>query len=115
MLIPLFPLLDQSLCQQSRSIQSRPVRHLVACKNCGQSILGVRYQCSDCSDYNLCAGCEGLPIPVHPTKHTMLKIRTAEPSVLRMSSVQGFGNLLGGQVQTLKAKQSRNLLRKPRF
>jgi len=28
-----------------------------------------------CNDFDLCASCEALPIPVHPTTHAMLKIR----------------------------------------
>ena len=29
----------------------------------------------DCNDFDLCANCEALPIPVHPTSHAVLKIR----------------------------------------
>lgn len=38
-----------------------------------------------CYDFDLCENCEALPIPVHPTNHPMLKIRTPDvviPTVL---------------------------------
>lgn len=52
-------------------------RH-VRCDGCQREpIVGVRYRCmhSSCADYDLCADCEALPIPVHPHDHPLLKIR----------------------------------------
>ncbi len=55
---------------------SLPV-HRAGCNGCGNVILGVRYKCMHpgCKDFDLCANCEALPIPVHPIAHAMLKIR----------------------------------------
>ncbi|KAI9462409.1 hypothetical protein BJY52DRAFT_1116259 [Lactarius psammicola] len=55
---------------------SLPV-HRAGCNGCGRVILGVRYKCMHpgCKDFDLCATCEALPIPVHPIAHAMLKIR----------------------------------------
>ena len=52
-------------------------RH-VRCDGCQREpIVGVRYRCMhpSCADYDLCADCEALPIPVHPHDHPLLKIR----------------------------------------
>jgi next to BRCA1 gene 1 protein len=41
----------------------------------------------DCPDFDLCAMCEAHPIPVHPPKHPMLKMKTADtvvPTVYRV-------------------------------
>lgn len=40
-----------------------------------------------CPDFDLCAGCEALPIPQHPGNHPLLKMRTSEtviPTVYRV-------------------------------
>lgn len=54
-----------------------PPNHRANCSDCGKVISGIRYKCMHpaCNDFDLCASCEALPIPVHPTSHTMLKIR----------------------------------------
>ena len=55
--------------------------HCAGCNSCGNVIRGTRYKCMhpSCKDFDLCANCEALPIPVHPIAHAMLKIR--QPSV----------------------------------
>lgn len=35
----------------------------------------------DCPDYDLCEGCEALPLPVHPRNHPMLKIRLSDVAI----------------------------------
>jgi next-to-BRCA1 protein 1 len=54
-----------------------PPIHRAICSDCGKVISDIRYKCMHpaCDDFDLCANCEALPIPVHPTSHTMLKIR----------------------------------------
>jgi next-to-BRCA1 protein 1 len=51
--------------------------HRAGCNSCGSVIRGTRYKCMhpSCKDFDLCANCEALPIPVHPIAHAMLKIR----------------------------------------
>ena len=56
---------------------SRLPAHSADCNECGKMIFGIRYKCMypGCDDFDLCANCEALPIPIHPTNHVMLKIR----------------------------------------
>ncbi|KAI9445054.1 hypothetical protein H4582DRAFT_2181459 [Lactarius indigo] len=51
--------------------------HRAGCNGCGKVIQGIRYKCMHpgCKDFDLCANCEALPIPIHPVAHAMLKIR----------------------------------------
>jgi ubiquitin-protein ligase len=47
--------------------------HLVACNHCGSpSIVGVRYKCCQCENFNLCELCE--PKATHLPMHLFLKI-----------------------------------------
>ena len=48
----------------------------------------------DCKDFDLCANCEALPIPVHPIAHAMLKIR--QPGIY-IPEVKRYG-MEGGSI-----------------
>lgn len=63
---------------QSRSLPARLEVHHVICDNCKKPVIGVRYKCAECPKYDHCAGCEALPISVHPPAHVMLKIKSRE-------------------------------------
>ena len=65
-------------------------KHRAMCDapGCRKTIHGVRYKCMhpSCKDFDLCADCEALPIPVHPNDHALLKIKTPRtiiPQILR--------------------------------
>jgi len=49
----------------------------VVCDGCGGGISGIRYKCSTCPDYDLCAACEAKP-GVHDPSHLFLKIAKAQ-------------------------------------
>jgi len=53
----------------------------VVCDGCGSNVVGVRYKCNNCPDYDLCQTCEAKG-GVHDPSHVFLKI--AKP-------VQHFG------------------------
>ncbi|CAO3616804.1 unnamed protein product [Cunninghamella echinulata] len=45
----------------------------VVCDHCGGTIVGIRYKCGHCLDYDLCEVCE--PLLLHDQQHVFLKIR----------------------------------------
>lgn len=51
-------------------------RHAALCDRCRQSIVGVRYKCSACADYDLCAACfrHNIIDKQHPESHLFLTI-----------------------------------------
>jgi len=71
-----------------------PPVHPAGCNGCGKIIQGIRYKCMhpSCKDFDLCANCEALPIPVHPTAHAMLKIR--QPGIY-IPTVKRYGTESG--------------------
>jgi len=43
-----------------------PFRHPANCDNCHTQIVGDRYKCNDCLDYDLCINCIGFSSGIHP-------------------------------------------------
>jgi hypothetical protein len=73
-----------------RQSRKNIAKHRAMCDapGCSKTIHGVRYKCMhpSCKDFDLCADCEALPIPVHPIDHPLLKIKTPKtiiPQILR--------------------------------
>lgn len=54
---------------------SSNVRHYAICDSCNAPIVGIRYKCSTCPDYDLCEVCEA-KTGVHDPSHLFLKLRT---------------------------------------
>jgi len=50
--------------------------HRATCDSCNKNIVGIRYKCSVCPDYDLCSVCEELNTQkeTHPQNHYFLKI-----------------------------------------
>ena len=61
--------------QQQQHKPQQEVKHIgITCSNCKQpNIVGIRYKCIKCNNYNLCETCENLCI--HDIHHILLKIR----------------------------------------
>ncbi|KAG0148745.1 hypothetical protein CROQUDRAFT_654595 [Cronartium quercuum f. sp. fusiforme G11] len=45
----------------------------VSCNHCGSSVVGPRFKCTLCADYDLCHLCFALPRPPHPLSHPMTR------------------------------------------
>ncbi|KAL3854811.1 hypothetical protein ACJMK2_014057 [Sinanodonta woodiana] len=46
----------------------------VICDNCNKTIIGARYKCGNCLDYDLCEECEAMN-GIHDEEHVFIKIR----------------------------------------
>jgi hypothetical protein len=57
------------------------VRHAATCDGCNTPIVGVRFKCVNCADYDLCAQCEARNVDgaVHERTHAFLKLPFAVP------------------------------------
>jgi hypothetical protein len=55
-------------------------RHHAICDACDSPIVGIRYKCASCSDYDLCQTCEPSKDSVHP-QHVFLKIEHANMTI----------------------------------
>lgn len=78
-----------------RNAVTNTATHYATCDSCRKTIRGVRYKCMhpSCPDFDLCQNCEALPIPVHPSIHPLLKMKTPDtviPTVYRV----GMTNLI---------------------
>ncbi|XP_029430110.1 next to BRCA1 gene 1 protein isoform X2 [Rhinatrema bivittatum] len=67
-------LLASVQASDSQSMQSGPYDWLLACSNCQNPVIGIRYQCSVCPTYNICEACEA-EVYTHDSNHSFLKLR----------------------------------------
>eukprot|EP00026_Physarum_polycephalum_P005779 Phypoly_transcript_05817.p1 GENE.Phypoly_transcript_05817~~Phypoly_transcript_05817.p1 ORF type:complete len:560 (-),score=133.88 Phypoly_transcript_05817:71-1750(-) len=63
----------------------------VTCDGCQGSVVGIRYKCSVCWDYDLCESCEAKGAAVHDISHPLIKIATPVPRARRGGRCHGAG------------------------
>ena len=75
------------------------VHPLVTCDGCEGNVVGSRFKCSVCPDYDLCSSCEGKGIHA---QHNLLRIRNPGPSPFTppcppwfMPWMHGRGGMMG--------------------
>jgi hypothetical protein len=54
---------------------------MVACDGCDRPIVGIRYKCGYCPDYDLCSTCERRGAEVHDPSHILLKMALPCPEM----------------------------------
>jgi hypothetical protein len=65
--------LSGGACQEQNSQKPNVVHHGITCDGCSVSpVVGVRYKCSECPDYDLCQDCEAKDVHNH---HVFLKLK----------------------------------------
>jgi hypothetical protein len=86
-------------CQSSSvasSSSSCGVRHNAICDHCDKPIVGYRYKCTTCPNYDLCEACEAKPREgVHPVNHVFLKLDRLLPGYLEHRTL--VPGLAGGE------------------
>lgn len=71
------PLLPMSFAATQAGVGSR-VNHNIECDYCGQNIVGPRYQCANCDDFNMCEKCTVKGVD-HFADHVFLVLRENTP------------------------------------
>merc|ERR1739847_13135 len=69
---------------------NEPVVHRAICDACEQTIVGIRFKCAACPDYDLCEKCHPNAPSLHAPNHPFLVITESEPAPQR------FGRCGGG-------------------
>jgi len=64
---------EKKACSQKSETEGK-FEHPAVCDACSQRIVGIRYKCSNCDDYDLCEKCEVNSQKVHPEDHVFLKM-----------------------------------------
>ncbi|KAK9459366.1 uncharacterized protein V1516DRAFT_512607 [Lipomyces oligophaga] len=76
-----------------------------SCVNATSCIVGVRYKCAICPDFDLCESCEALPLNTHNITHPMIKMRTPIRGISVEALVGKDGEEIKEEVQIEVEKQ----------
>lgn len=70
------PVLDESSTDSKDPTSSHPIYYHegIVCDFCERSVVGVRYKCCNCANYDLCEECEAIH-GVHDSDHVFIKLR----------------------------------------
>lgn len=87
-----FSVIDEA--RESVEAEFGPVHANVTCDGCGQEgIIGTRYKCTVCPDFDLCENCE----PEHDRSHPMIKINQPLAPTQSKAGLWEFMKAAGGR------------------
>jgi len=96
---------EEDIIENSDINQDVFVDHEAYCDHCDADIYGVRYKCSNCSNFDLCETCETLwnsDFSIHDVSHVFLKIYTPLPELYTCS------RLVKHNLYDIEAKDNNN-------
>ncbi|XP_068751371.1 next to BRCA1 gene 1 protein-like isoform X1 [Montipora capricornis] len=98
--------LDEESPEQipGKSTIARVVHKGIVCAECSQAVIGIRYKCCFCADYDLCEDCEAKE-GIHHPDHFFAKLRNHIP---------GIGRKNGEMVPVLKEFVYRTVMKEER-
>jgi len=67
-----------STSSYSSSFSSKKPLHSAKCDGCGDAIVGIRYKCVQCDNFDLCELCEEAVAGQHNEEHVFIKIKQPE-------------------------------------
>ena len=72
--VPTSVSVDASWLPRSAPHNGAALHSHIKCDGCRGAIVGIRYKCANCADYDLCASCEAADVH-QETGHLFLKVR----------------------------------------
>ncbi|KAF7721705.1 Next to BRCA1 protein 1 protein [Apophysomyces ossiformis] len=94
----------------------RVVHRNVVCDRCDRPIVGIRYKCGHCEDYDVCESCENTVLSFHNPKHIFLKVRfpvtfnTGAARTILPPVERDFGEPVPAQTSSLNEEITRDSL-----
>ena len=85
--------------------EEEKVLHRALCDNCEKIIMGVRYKCIQCDDFDLCEDCEGANSG-HDATHVFAKLKTTEQTIPKPSKPASECDVVAPQEESEKEEPS---------
>jgi hypothetical protein len=75
-------------CQSQRTCAPQPPAHFADCDHCGERIVGFRFKCGTCDDFDLCQKCFPSKNEKHAPEHLFMRIARPLPPFFRFARTE---------------------------